>query len=220
MMIKPNSTILFQGDSITDSGRSYDTLLPNVHYGLGSGYVNLIAARLLRERPQDRLSFYNRGINGHRVVDLYARWKVDAINLKPDLLSILVGVNDTWHEFGGHNGVEPKRYEHVYRMMLAYTLEQLPGVQLVLCEPFVAVCGAVTKEWVPEIRQRQEIVRELSEEFRACLVPFQSAIDEAIDVCEPEYYLSDGVHPTTAGHQVLADCWIKTVASCSTGALV
>ena len=88
-MIKPNSTILFQGDSITDTGRNREIAEPNRGAALGSGYVNLIAARLLQERPQDKLNFYNRGISGNRVTDLYARWKVDGINLQPDLICLL-----------------------------------------------------------------------------------------------------------------------------------
>ena len=100
MTIKPNMKILFQGDSITDAGRNRDADTANIPSGLGSGYVNLIAAQLLRQHPEDNLQIYNRGISGNRIVDLYARWKVDAINLKPDLISVLIGVNDTWHEFG------------------------------------------------------------------------------------------------------------------------
>ncbi|MEM7034222.1 MAG: SGNH/GDSL hydrolase family protein [Chloroflexota bacterium] len=211
MTLNPEMTILFQGDSITDAGRSRDSDASNSPSALGSGYANLIAAQLLRERPADNLQFYNRGVSGNRVVDLYARWKVDALNLKPDLISILIGVNDTWHEFGSQNGVEVDRYEAVYRLLLTLTKERLPKTKLVLCSPFVLRCGVVTEEWLVEMAQRQAIVRRLAEEFSAIHVPFQSACNEATDKAPPEHWATDGVHPTPAGHQVLAETWLEAV---------
>jgi lysophospholipase L1-like esterase len=210
-MIKPGSTILFQGDSITDTQRDREISQPNQSEGLGLGYCHHIAARLLRDRPADNLKFYNRGISGDRIVDLYARWKIDAINLKPNLICILIGVNDTWHEFTNQNGVEVDRYEMVYRMLLEYTRQQLPNVQLVLGEPFALRCGVVKRRWIAEISQRQQIVRKLAKEFEACFVPFQAALDNVLKHARPEYWLADGVHPTTAGHWVLAECWYETV---------
>lgn len=129
----------------------------------------------------------------------------------PDLISILVGVNDTWHEFIHQNGVEPDRYKKIYRLLLSYTRECLPDVQLVLCEPFVAECGVGTKAWLAEIQQRQQIVKELAQDFDAYFVPFQTALDKVIQMGEPEYWLSEGVPPTLVGHQVLAECWIENV---------
>jgi lysophospholipase L1-like esterase len=207
--IEPESKILFQGDSITDAERNREITQPNHSHALGFGYCNHIAAQMLRNRLADKLQFYNRGISGNRIVDLYARWKADAINLKPDIISILVGVNDTWHEFTERNGVEPERYEMVYRLLLDYTRQQLPSVQFVLCEPFVLKCGVVTGPWIDEIRQRQQIVKRLANEFKACFVPFQSALDG--QYAPPEYWLADGVHPTIAGHRVLAECWCECV---------
>ena len=210
-MIKPNSTILFQGDSITDCQRKREITEANGFHALGDGYCNLLAGRLLKERPRDNLKFYNRGISGNRVVDLYARWKTDAINLKPDIISILVGINDTWHEFGSQNGVEPERYKAVYEMMLSYTKEKLPKVQLILCEPFALQCGVVTEEWMDEVCQRQQIVRQLAKDFSAVFAPFQSAINHVAIGTDPKHWLIDGVHPTPAGHQILAECWYGTV---------
>lgn len=210
-MIQPSSTILFQGDSITDAGRNRDIADPNRPAALGSGYANLIASHLLQQQPQDNLRFFNRGISGNRVTDLYARWKVDAINLQPDLLSILIGVNDTWHEFMYGNGVEVDRYTAIYRMLLDYTKERLPNVQLVLCEPFVLHCGVVTDGWITEMDERRKVVRELAGEYDALFVPFQSVLDEALSDAGPDYWAADGVHPTPAGHRLLADAWLSTV---------
>ena len=210
-MINPGDTILFQGDSITDVGRSREDAAANSSGALGRGYPLLVASQLLHEQAEDDLEFYNRGNSGNRVVDLYARWKVDAINLAPDLISILIGVNDTWHEFGSRNGVGVERYETIYRMLLEYTKQRLPAVKLVLCEPFVFQHGAVSKEWLPEIEGRRAVVRKLADEFKACFVPFQTALNQALDKAEPTYWTADGVHPTAAGHNVLKDAWLKAV---------
>jgi lysophospholipase L1-like esterase len=203
--------ILFQGDSITDAGRQREILESNHPQGLGSGYVNLIAAKLLNDKPQDALSILNRGISGNRVVDLYARWKSDALNVKPDLISILIGVNDLWHEMSSQNGVELKRFETVYTMLLEFTQETLPNTRLILCEPFCLPCGVVSEVWLKDMQHRQEIVRGLARDFKATVVLFQTAFDQAQKQAPAAYWASDGVHPSPAGHQLMADLWLKTV---------
>lgn len=210
-MIQPNSTILFQGDSITDTGRNREIAEANRGAALGSGYANLIASYLLQAHPNANLRFFNRGISGNRVTDLYARWKVDGINLQPDLISILIGVNDTWHEFMYGNGVEVARYATIYRMLLDYTKQRLPDVQLVLCEPFVLKCGVVTDDWIAEMDERRQVVRQLAADYGAIFVPFQSMFDEALAQAEPAYWAADGVHPTPAGHRLMADRWLAAV---------
>ncbi len=210
-MIERNALVLFQGDSITDCGRHREAADANNLSGLGLGYVNQIASQLLCARPGDGLRFLNRGISGHRVVDLYARWKQDAINMAPSVISILIGVNDTWHEFGSQNGVEVERYEVVYRMLLDLTRQRLPEVRLVLCEPFVLKCGVVTDAWLEDIGRRRSVVRKLAADYGACFVPFQRAFDEAVRLAPPVYWASDGVHPTAAGHRLMADCWVRSI---------
>ena len=169
-----DQVILFQGDSITDCGRSRDGANPNVR--LGDGYVLMSAASLLAAKAEDGLKIFNRGISGNRIVDLYARWKCDGLNLQPDVISILIGVNDTWHEFGSRNGVEVPRFEQFYRMLLEWTLQARPGVKLVLCEPFVLLCGVVTPDWVAEMDQRREVVRRLAKEFGTVFIPYQEIV--------------------------------------------
>lgn len=205
------TVILFQGDSITDAGRKRTIEQPNKPRRLGSGYVRFVVEDLLKRADRNTLACYNRGISGNRIVDLYARWKVDGVNMQPDLISILIGVNDTWHEFGSQNGVEVDRYEVVYRLLLNYTLERLPNVKLVLCEPFTLACGVVTDAWQEEMAQRREIVRQLADQYGAIFVPFQAMFDEAISEAPPHYWAEDGVHPTKAGHQRMANLWLETV---------
>jgi lysophospholipase L1-like esterase len=202
--------ILFQGDSITDCGRNRDVTWPND--GLGQGYANLAASRLLADLPAKGLEFFNRGISGNRVVDLYARWKVDALNLRPDVISILIGVNDTWHEYGSQNGVEPARYADIYRMLLQWTCKELPQVKLVLMEPFCLVTGeAVTDAWLEEMAERGKIVSALADEFGAIFVPLQDKLNAATEKAPVRYWLRDGVHPAPAGCALIADAWVDAV---------
>ena len=212
MNVEQCQVFLFQGDSITDCGRErQNENVPNHNGALGPGYVGKIGGDLLAEYPSRDLRVFNRGISGHRVVDLYARWKCDAINLKPDCISILIGVNDTWHEFGSRNGVELDRFEQVYRMMLQLTVDRLPEVRLVLCEPFVLPTGVVTPDWEADIRGRQEIVARLATEFGTVRVPFQEMFDNALKEAAPKYWADDGVHPTPAGHTRMARFWRECV---------
>ena len=206
-MNKKVKTIVFQGDSITDCGRSREESGFNV--GLGDGYPLLLAAALRAAMPEKDLQFYNRGISGNRVVDLYARWKIDTLNLNPDLLSILIGVNDTWHEKFSQNGVELDRYETFYRMLLEWTRKELPRIQLLLCQPFVLETGVVASDWLPEIAARGQIVKKLAGEFDAAYIPLQEIFDAAVKQAPASYWLVDGVHPTFAGHQLIADAWRK-----------
>jgi len=203
--------ILFQGDSITDCGRTGSA---NPAESLGAGYPFFIAARLRADRLGEEIDVMNRGISGHRIVDLYARWKADTLNLTPDVLSILIGVNDTWHEFASRNGVEVPRYAEFYRKLIDWTKETLPACRLVLCEPFVLETGVVTPEWVAEIDQRRAVVKSLAAEYRTVFVPFQSVLAEAAKKAgNPAKLLGDGVHPTPCGHQLMADAWLKAAAA-------
>ena len=204
-------TILFQGDSITDARRDREGI--NGHGpDMGYGYAALVAGKLLAANIDREFRCINRGISGNRVVDLYARWKIDALNLKPDLLSILIGLNDTWHEFSRQNGVEPERYETIYRMLLEWTRRELPEVKLVLCEPFCLESEIVTAEWLPEVAERGRIVKKLASEFDAVFVPLQKELEAAAARANDNLkILRDGVHPTLAGSQIIADQWLKYV---------
>lgn len=205
-------TIVFQGDSITDAGRDYDLKLP-ANKGMGIGYPFLVMAQLRASEPEKDWQIFNRGISGNRIVDLYARWKRDALNLKPDILSILIGVNDTWHEYPGRNGVEVPRYAQFYRMLLEWTKQVCPETKLVLLEPFVLPFGAVQPHWLPEMDARRAVVKKLAEEFQAIFIPTQTILNDALKNAPQEYWLRDGVHPTTAGHMLLAQAWIEATGS-------
>ncbi len=209
--LKPGAVILFQGDSITDAGRDRKGQTPNNSQSLGRGYPNLIGGALLAEYPERQLTIHNRGISGNKVPDLAARWQQDAIELKPDLLSILIGVNDIWHKLSGKYDGTVADYETGYRQLLQQTLEKLPGVRLVICEPFVLRCGAVNDTWFPEFDQRREVANKLAAELKLEKVPFQTMFDEAVKAAPAEYWAADGVHPTLAGHALMTKVWRETL---------
>ena len=203
--------VLFQGDSITECGRrkEFDEVLFNT--GLGEGYVQIIASELLRSKPRDDMRFLNRGISGNRIVDLYARWKIDALNLEPRAVSLLVGVNDVMHERFYRNGVEIDRFNSFYRMLIDWTLEALPDVKLILMEPFILSFSLIIPECEDKVVERGECVRSISRDYNTVFVPLQQLFSDRRDDPEVKFWLSDGIHPTLAGHRLIADQWLKVV---------
>jgi lysophospholipase L1-like esterase len=174
---------------------------------LGAGYAGRLAGDLLAQCPRAGWQFYNRGVSGDRVVDLLGRWRRDALALKPSLVSVLVGVNDTWHEYHFGNGVPVARYLELYRMILEDTRQALPGVRLVLGEPFALPGGEFKESWVPELRERAQAVRRLAQEFHATFVAYQTIFDQAMQSTPASQLAADGIHPSPLGHQLMAQAW-------------
>jgi lysophospholipase L1-like esterase len=203
--------VVFQGDSITDAGRNRRDPGPNDAGAFGRGYAFMIAAQILGARPADGIACYNRGISGNKVPDLDARWQSDAIDLKPDILSILIGVNDIWHKLNGRYDGTVEKYEKGLSALLARTREALPKTKFVICEPFVLRCGAVGDDWFPEFDERRGAAKRCAEKAEATWVPFQSMFDEAVKAQKPAHWAGDGVHPTMAGHALMAKTWIDAV---------
>lgn len=204
--LSPSATVvLFQGDSITDCGRNRGAAEPNAAGALGNGYPLLVAGAALASHPDRGLKFFNRGISGNKVPDLEQRWDADTIALKPDVLTILIGVNDFWHKLGGGYGGTVKDYEDQYTALLVRTRQALPQLRLVVLEPFVLRCGAVDDRWFPEFDQRRAAAARVAAGARATFVPLQSMFDQRSTMAPPEYWAADGVHPTPAGHAVIAE---------------
>ena len=211
-LIEPGDIVLFQGDSITDAGRSREQAMEaNQQVAFGSGYAWMAAAGVLTSRPDDGLRFFNRGISGNKVPQLADRWQADCIDLKPNVLSILIGVNDLWHKRNGDYDGTVESYESGYRELLNRTREALPTVKLVLCEPFLLNCGAVKEEWFAEFDQMRAIVKHLSEEFQTAFVPFQGMFDLATAYAPPDHWAGDGVHPSPTGAALMAHHWCAAV---------
>jgi lysophospholipase L1-like esterase len=195
-LFKENSLILFQGDSITDCGRNRED--PD---SLGDGYVNLIMETLSDRYSQSNLKFVNRGISGDKIRDLQLRWGTDCINVKPDILSILIGVNDTL--------ITPiDQFEEGYRMLLRESTRAL-NPEIVLCEPFLLLGD--NNAYRDDLDPKIEIVHKLSDEFCTLLLPLDKIFRDSCSNHPPEYWAPDGVHPTPAGHALIAKSWIKYV---------
>jgi len=200
--------ILFYGDSITDAGRNYNLLHGEESYGYG--YVKYAVEGLKKMGYTDE-ELINRGISGNRIVDLYARIKVDCWNHQPDLISILIGVNDVWHEIGHANGVEIERFEKMYRILIEDTKKALPNVKLLLCEPFVLEGTATSAEFERflEVYKYAEVVQKLAEEYGLYFLPLQKTLSEAAKGGNVAEYLADGVHPAPVGAKLIATEWLK-----------
>ena len=210
--ISPGDVILFQGDSITDAGRDREKQLANDASSFGNGYAHLLASWLLEEMAGEDLKIYNRGISGNKVYQLAERWDADCLDLKPDVLSILIGVNDYWHKRNGNYDGTPQIYETDYRKLLTRTKEALPDVKLVICQPFILTnTSAVDEGWVEPFSVYQRIAARMAEEFDAVWVPFQEAFNRAIEVAHPTYWAHDGVHPSMAGSQLMANTWLEAI---------
>ncbi len=210
--LKTGDVILFQGDSITDAGRDKTNEQANNPGSFGSGYAYLAAANLLNTKASVQPVIYNRGISGNKVFQLAERWQKDCLDLKPKVLSILVGVNDFWHTLDyGYNGTVQK-YEEDYRKLLSDTKKAFPEIQLVICEPFAVLgCKAVTEKWYPAFDAYRVSAKKLAEEFQTTFVPYQAIFDEAQKHAPGKYWTGDGVHPSMAGCSLMAEAWLKAV---------
>jgi lysophospholipase L1-like esterase len=207
-----DNVILFQGDSITDSGRNKEDNSYNNARVLGTGYPMLSGSALLVKYASLNLKVYNKGISGNKVYQLAERWDKDCLEIKPDILSILIGVNDIWHKLNGQYNGTVEIYRNDYVALLERTKKALPGVKLIICEPF-AVRGvkAVDDKWYPEFYDYQKAAREIATQFGATFIPYQKIYDEAQKQAPGAYWTGDGVHPTLAGAQLMAQAWLAAI---------
>ena len=203
--------ILFYGDSITDSERDRNNILC-----VGKGYPLFVKSQLCDKYPM-QYDFINTGISGNRVVDLYERKKKDLINHKPDYVSILIGVNDVWHEVDQQNGVDEKRFEDIYTMLIEDIKAALPETKIFIMEPFLLFGTATAREEDPsrwetfktETPIRAAAAKRVAEKFGLPFIELQSVINEAAKQTAENYVLGDGVHPTVYGHTIIAKEWVK-----------
>ena len=209
--IPQGSVVVFQGDSITDGGRDRTVSGPNDERGMGSSYAALLMRDLRSAHPERPWRFFNRGVSGNKLPELQARWATDTIALRPDILSILAGVNDYWHKRSfGYTGTTAD-YERQYTSLLAETRTALPGVTLVVLEPFVLRTGAVDATWFPEFDERRAAAARVASAAGAHFVPLQGAFDARAAETGPERWARDGVHPTAEGHALIAAQWRSVV---------
>ena len=210
MNLKENDIVLFQGDSITDGNRGRNSDLNHVH---GHGYQYILASEMYADNLNKNINVFNRGTSGDRVADLFGRWREDCLNLKPTILSILIGINDIILEWDGGKGSDPERYEKIYRLLLDEVLEQNPDTFIVIMEPFFG------EKKEPELNEffksligkYSEKTRKIAEDYNATFVPLQDMFDDYAKKTDIYKLLWDGVHPTTCGHQLIARRWKEIV---------
>ena len=201
-------TFVFQGDSITDAGRNRD----NDDYR-GNGYPTFVAGKLGFDHPGE-FRFLNRGVSGDRIVDINSRIRRDLINLEPDILSILMGINDVWHEIGCKNGVDNEKFFRTYCEILEEIQRDCPGVKIFILEPFVLKGPASEENWETfdtETKKRAASAKKAAEKYGCVFVPLQEKFDEAATKAPTTYWLHDGVHPTAMGHELIARALVEAV---------
>ncbi|MBQ4518794.1 MAG: SGNH/GDSL hydrolase family protein [Clostridia bacterium] len=200
--------ILFQGDSITDMHRSREN-----DEIFGIGYALLVKAALGLEAPGE-YKFINRGNAGNRIDDLYSRIKKDIINHRPDVMSILIGVNDVWHDFYDEpNGVSAERYYKIYDILIEEVKSALPNIKIMIMEPFILKASATEDNWEcfkEELIKRARMAKKIAEKYDLPFIELQEGFDRLAKIMPANYWLEDGVHPTAAGHEYIKNQWIKT----------
>jgi len=200
--IGTNTTVLFQGDSITDAGRSRHD-----DNDLGRGYPSMVAAWFSALYPEKRVRFINRGISGNRAKDLRGRWQQDCLDLNPGVVSILIGINDTWRRYDSGDPTSAEAYEAHYRAILESTRDALHA-QLMILEPFSLPVPEDRATWRVDLDPKIAVARKLAREFDATFVPLDGLFAAAAARREMGFWLPDGVHPSPAGHALIAQAWL------------
>jgi lysophospholipase L1-like esterase len=206
MVIHRSDTILFQGDSITNAFRMPNEI--NDAFQLGAGYALMAASQLRCDYPEWMLRFENRGVSGNTLEAMASRWQEDCIDLRPDVVSILIGINNVLSSVEAPIATE---FYHRYERLLQVTKAAIPGARFILCEPFGLPCGLITDVHIQKLLPLQQAVRTLAEQMRVPFIPLQSVINDATAKAPAQYWLYDGVHPTAAGHRLIAQAWLRVV---------
>jgi lysophospholipase L1-like esterase len=209
-VLTKGATVLFIGDSITDGGRARTG--SDYNHTMGQDYAFILAATLGYQFAERDLTFINRGISGNRVSDLCDRWQADVLDAKPDVLSVLVGLNDTLRE----NPASAEEFERIYDELIQRTLAALPKVRIILGQPFLLPVGKHQENYaqtLAELKKRQDAVARLAAKYSLPLVRYQEAFDDACHRAPADHWSWDGVHPHYAGHALMADLWTRTLAT-------
>lgn len=208
MLIKKDYVVLFQGDSVTDFGRGYGD-----DNNLGTGYAYITSALFNSLNPELNVKFINRGVSGNRVSDMKERWQKDCIDLKPNVVSILIGINDCWRRFDSNNPMSAEEFKQNYHHILTEVKTKL-NCKVIICEPFLLpVTDEQKRFWREDLDPKIQVARELSREFNAVFVPYDGLFAAASTRQLPSYWAADGVHPTPAGHALMSNAWLKAVGA-------
>lgn len=199
-ILDPRATLVFAGDSVTDCGRRDDW-----RAGIGRGYVRQLKVDLGSRAPR----ILNAGISGNRAADLVKRWQTDVLRHEPDIVSIMIGINDTWRRFDKSDPTTAEAYEASYRRLL--TPLRAARARIVLMEPFLLPVKPDQHTWREDLDPKIEVVRRLAAEYGAVLVPTDIELNRRAESLGPVAIADDGVHPTALGHRLIAEIWRRTL---------
>lgn len=208
-ILKQGQRVLFQGDSVTDCGRIREDITD-----LGDGYPKRIAEIVNWLYPENEITFINKGISGNRVTDLLDRYEEDFKNIKPDFLSILIGINDTWRRYDSNDPTSTEQFEKNYRTLLSKVKTDLPDCKIMLIEPFVLYSVEGRKLWREDLDPKIHVVRALAKEFADFYLPMDGIFSKAeVECCSCTQIAADGVHPTQIGHSIIAKEYLKALGA-------
>lgn len=208
MLIEKNSLVLLQGDSVTDAQRDYTD-----DCNMGFGYANILTAMMKALHPEANIRFLNRGISGNRVRDLTSRWDTDCLDIQPDWLSILIGINDCWRRYDSNDPTTAQAFYEEYRRLLARTRETLPQTKIILMDPFVLHINPERASWREDLDPKIQAVRTLAAEFKTMYIPLDGIFASASIQTSPDVWADDGVHPTQAGSALIGTAWLRAVGA-------
>jgi lysophospholipase L1-like esterase len=206
-LFKKGQVVLFQGDSITDCGRDREDVT-----SLSEGYPGVVTKLYNTLFPENGVTFINKGISGNRVIDLLDRYETDFKAVKPDFLSILIGINDTWRRYDSNEPTTTEEYEEHYRTLLTRVEKDFPDCKIMIIEPFVLYSLPDRKAWREDLDPKIHVARALAKEFADYYLPLDGIFAKA----EAEQYTctqmaEDGVHPTAIGHSIIAEEYLKAL---------
>ncbi len=202
-MLTKDGVLVIQGDSITDAGRFSDP------EQLGLGYSRMVAKYIENFYPDLSIKVYNKGISGNRSKDLVARWREDTLDLHPTVVTILIGINDTWRAFDSNDPTTVDEYAANCELIMKQTKEA--GASLIILEPFAIPTGVVTDAWRADIEPKISALRKLALKYADAYIPLDGIFYNLSVDTAPEIWTGDGVHPSAAGHRIIAKEVIKVL---------
>lgn len=205
MLLNDQDLVLFQGDSVTDTGRDRADIK-----SLGYGYPMMAAAWFGASHPEQKVRFINKGVSGDRTCDLKARWEEDCIKLQPTVVSILIGINDCWRRYDRNEPTTVEEFDENYRFLLT-RLKEMSVRTVILGEPFLLPIPEDRRQWREDLDPKITVVRDLAREFQTLLLPLDGVFNSVVSRREPEFWTPDGVHPSPAGHALIAKEWLRAI---------
>ena len=206
-MFEDGQVVLFQGDSVTDCGRNYSDMA-----SLGGGYPEMVAQKYQLLFPGSKVTFINKGISGNRVKNLLTRYEEDFKAIKPDFLSILIGINDTWRRYDNNDPTSTESFEETYRELLTRIKTDMPSCKILIIEPFLLNTDPAKAVWREDLDPKIHAVRKLAKEFADYYIPMDGIFAKAeVEMFTCRQITEDGVHPTRTGHSIIAEEYLNAL---------